>query len=105
MKEETIINPRSVRILFPHVEKGFRKCMCNPVENKKTANKLLFDNIAEKVAETTLLYDELTVLGLEEPDLANARLEAIKRLTAHHTVKEISRVISNPNNCWEKILK
>jgi hypothetical protein len=105
MQEEIIKNPRAVRILFPRVEKGFQKPVCDPVKNKKTAYKILFDNVTEKVAETILLYDELTVLGLDESDLANDRLEAIKRLTNHQTIKEISMVMSNPNNCWEKVLK
>jgi hypothetical protein len=103
--EETLKNPRAVRILFPRVEKGFQTPECNPLKNEKTAAKILFDNITEKVAETILLYDELTVLGLDESGLANARLEAIKQLINHHTLEETSWVLSNPSDCWKNILK
>lgn len=105
VRKETIKNPQAVHILFPRIEKGFERSLWNPVTDKRKAAKILFDNITQKVAETTLLYDKLTVLGLDGIDLANARLQAVKELVGHQTVAEISTVLSNPKNCWGNILK
>jgi hypothetical protein len=104
-QNETIKNPESVHILFPRIEKGFEKPVWNAVKNRKKAEKILFDNITQKVAETTLLYDELTVLGLDEAALANARLRSVKQLVDHRTIAEISSVLSDPKNCWGNVLK
>ena len=104
-QKETIKNPQAVHILFPRIEKGFEKPMRIPEKNTMRTEKILFDNITQKVAETTLLYDKLTVLGLDDKDLANARLRSVNQLTSHPTVKEISSVLSDPKNCWENVLK
>jgi len=104
-QKETIKNPQAVHILFPRIEKGFERPLWNPVKNIRKAEKILFDNITQKVAETTLLYDKLTVIGLDETELANARLRSVKKLVNHRTVTEISSVLSDPKNCWENLLK
>ncbi len=104
-QKETIKNPKAVHILFPRIEKGFEKPVWNSVKNRNKAEKILFDNITQKVTETTLLYDELTVLGLDESALANARLRSVKQLIGHRSIAEISSVLSDPKNCWGKILK
>jgi hypothetical protein len=104
-QQDTIRNPQSVHILFPRIEKGFEKSIWNPVKDKRKAEKILFDNITQKIAETTLLYDKLTVLGLDNNDLANARLHTVKKLVGHPSVSEMSTVLSNPQNCWGNILE
>ncbi len=104
-QKETIKNPKAVHILFPRIEKGFEKPVWNSVKNRNKAEKILFDNITQKVTETTLLYDELTVLGLDESALANARLRSVKQLIGHRSIAEISSVLSDPENCWGEILK
>ena len=104
-QKETIKNPRAVHILFPRIEKGIEKTLRTPIKENKQARKILFDNITEKLAETILLYDELTVLGLDETDLAKKRLQTVRKLASHETVVEISAVLSNPKSCWENILE
>jgi hypothetical protein len=104
-QKDTINNPQAVHILFPRIEKGFERPVWNPVKNTKKVEKILFDNITQKMAETTLLYDKLTVLGLDETDLANARLRSVKEVAGHQTVIEISSVLSDPKSCWENVLK
>ena len=102
---ETITNPRAVHILFPRIEKGFGQTLWNPIRNRDTAAKSMFDNITQKLAETTVLYDKMTVLGLDTTDLANARLRAVHELSNHPSVAEISTVLSDPDKCWGNILK
>jgi hypothetical protein len=100
-REEVIRNPHSVHILFPRIEKGFQRPVWNSLKNTRNAEKMLFDNITEKVAETTLLYDKHPVLGLDEKDLAGARSMAVKKLVLHPAIEEISSVLSGPENCWQ----
>ncbi len=102
---ETIKNPQAVHILFPRIEKGFERPVWNPVKNTRKAVKILFGNIAEKMAETTLLYDGLPVLGLDEKALALARLQSVNKLANHPSITEISSVLSSPQDCWENLLK
>lgn len=104
-QKETIENPQAVHILFPRIEKGFEQTLWNPLDDSKKAAKILFDNITQKLAETTLLYDKMTVSGLDEIDLAKTRLQAVRELVNHETIAEISVVLSNPKNCWGNILK
>ncbi len=101
---ETLTNPKAVHILFPHIEKGFERIIWNPVRDMDKAKKSLFDNITQKLAETVLLYDKMPVLGLDEKDLAIARLDCVQQLIIHETVAEISEVLSNPRDCWGDIL-
>lgn len=104
-QKDSIKNPRSVHILFPRIEKGFERTVWNPVEDKKRAAKILFDNVTEKLAQTILLYDKLTVLGLDEKNLAEKRWQTVQKLASHDRVAEISAVLSNPKECWGNILK
>jgi len=104
-QKEILNNPQAVHILFPRIEKGFEQTLWNPIKDYKKAGKILFDNITEKLAETTLLYDKLAVLGLDETDLAKTRLQTVQKLASHDTVAEISAVLSNPKGCWENILE
>ena len=101
---ETIKNPQAVHILFPRIEKGFDRSLWNPIRDSRKAEKILFDNITQKIAETTLLYDRLTVLGLDDTELANSRLRSVKELVNHRTVTEISSVLSDPKSCWGNVL-
>lgn len=104
-KKETLKNPRAVHILLPRIEKGFGQAVWNPIEDRNKAAKSLFDNIAQKMAETTVLYDELAILGLDTIALANARWRAVLRLSHHPSIEEISAVISDPQRCWGNILE
>jgi hypothetical protein len=104
-QRETIKNPQAVHILFPRIEKGFEQTLWNPLNDSQKATKIMFDNITQKLAETTLLYDGMMVSGLDDIDLAKNRLQAVRELANHYTIAEISVVLSNPKNCWGNILK
>jgi hypothetical protein len=104
-QKEILENPQAVHILFPRIEKGFERSEWTPVKDKRKAEKILFDNITQKIGETTLLYDRLPVLGLDRKDLADARLQAVKGLAGHQTIAEIASVVSSPQDCWGSVLK
>jgi len=103
--KETIENPSSVHIFFPRIERGFEKTILNPIKEKQRAIKGLYDNITQKLTETVILYDELVVLGLDEIELAKARLAEVSELVSQSTNMQISSVLSNPRHCWENIIK
>lgn len=94
-----------MHILFPRIESGFEKPVWTPVKEHRKAEKLIFDNITQKMAETTLLYDKMAVLGLDRKDLAELRLQAVKKLIGHPNILEIDTVITNPRDCWGKLLE
>jgi len=104
-KKDSLQNPRNVSFLFPRVEKGFVHPVWTPVKNRQKAEKFLFDNITQKLAETTLLYDRLAVTGLDRKDLANSRFQAVKELLGHPTISEITTVLASPQECWGNILQ
>jgi hypothetical protein len=105
LQKEILKNPGTIHILFPRIEKGFASSIWNPVKDTRQAVKVLFDNITQKLAETTLLYDELMVLGLDRKDLARTRFQAVQKLADHPSISEISVVLSNPKDCWGNILE
>jgi hypothetical protein len=104
-KKKSLKNPRHMHILFPRIESGFEKPVWTPVKEHRKAEKLIFDNITQKMAETTLLYDKMAVLGLDRKDLAELRLQAVKKLIGHPNILEIDTVITNPRDCWGKLLE
>lgn len=95
---------QAVYILFPHIERGFDKTIWNPVKDKNKAAKHLFDNISQKLAETILLYDHLTVVGWDDVKLAQRRLEVIHQFLNHVSISQTASVQSNPKDCWSQLL-
>lgn len=103
--KETIENPRAVHIFFPRIERGFEQTFLHPVKEKQKAIKELYDNITQKLTEGVILYDQLPVLGLDERELAEARLTAVSELVNRRKNIQTSFMLSNPRDCWEKIIK
>ncbi len=101
---DTIKKVRAVSILFPHIEQGRKGCVQNEVIDVKKSSKLVFDNISQKIAETTILYDQLPVLGLDEKDMARSRLERSSEIVKHPSIDRVVSILSNPQECWGDIL-
>ena len=101
---ETIKNVRAVSILFPHIEEGRKGCVQNEVVDDKKSSKLVFDNISQKIVETTILYDQIPVLGLDEKDMARLRLERSFKLVNHPSIDRVVSILSNPQECWGNLL-
>jgi hypothetical protein len=97
-------SPRSVVILFPRIEEGRKGFLLNPIEDRRTAAKALFDNISQKISENVILYDKISVLGFDEKELALTRLKFVNQLVEHKTINKIASILSNPNDCWGDLL-
>jgi hypothetical protein len=102
---EKFTDPSRVMILFPRIEEGREGFLLTPIEDKRKALKALFDNISQKLAETTVLYDCIPVMGLDEEEMASRRLKEASELVQHRTVVKIATVLSNPYECWGELLE
>ena len=101
---EVLRRPREVHILLPHIEEGRQGFIKTAISNFDKSSKLLFDNISQKIFETTILYDQMPVLGLDEKDLARSRLEVVNKCVKHPSIKQIVSILSNPGDCWGDLL-
>lgn len=99
-----LMTPRAVTILFPRIEEGRKGFMLMPIIDKRKAAKALFDNITQKLSETTVLYDRLPILGFDEEQMAHGRLSNTTQLIQHKSVIQTASVLSNPNECWGELL-
>lgn len=101
---EALINIEAVYILFPHIEAGRKRFIQNVITSVNKSSKILFDNISQKIVETTLLYDQIPVLGLDQKDMARLRLKTVIECVKHPSITQILSILSNPRDCWGDIL-
>jgi len=55
--------------------------------------------------ETMILYDNFPILGLDERELAFARLREIDHLIQNKTLIKMASILSNPYECWGDLLE
>jgi hypothetical protein len=101
---DTIQKARAVYILFPHIEEGRKGYVQNDLSEVEKASKLVFDNISQKIVETTILYDQIPFLGLDEKDMARFRLERSYEIVKHPSIVQVVSILSNPKDCWGDLL-
>ena len=102
---EQLNNPRSINIIFPRIEEGKKGILCQPISNRRKAEKALFDNISQKLYETVLLYDKIPIPGLDEPGMALKRLDSVRDLLRLESLSQTVSILSNPVDCWGDLLK
>jgi hypothetical protein len=103
-EEAVLINPR-LSFIFPRIEAGRDHAIVSDVARPRTLTRLLFDSASEKIGTTTLLYEELPVIGLDSPALARARWEAVSRLVAapDWEIKQARTILAGPHSSMEGI--
>jgi hypothetical protein len=101
---DAIKNIDAVYFLFPHIEEGRKGFVQNTISDVQKSTKFLFDNISQKIVETTILYDRIPVLGLEEKEMARLRLERSSELVTHPSIAQVVSILSNPKDCWGELL-
>ena len=97
-------NPGEVVIIFPRIEEGRKGFVLNSFDDKRKAARALFENISQKLTETFILYDKIPVLGIDEQEMADARLRAVNQVASHKTVIKMVSILSNPYDCWGHLL-
>jgi hypothetical protein len=96
------IDKTKITIILPHVEEGRDKCIATDVKNSKVAQKALFDNLSQKIAENVVLYDNTPINGFDKAELMKKRFSAAGRFLNH--VNRVTKLIAGSQNCWEGIL-
>lgn len=103
-KADTLVNP-TVSLLFPKIEAGRDKAIVVEVTNKRKLTKMVFDNLTEKIAGTTLLYECLPVGGLDTPEMMARRLATAQRFVDCKAVpiKQAKTILAGAKNCMEGV--
>jgi len=99
-----VLDSPHVVLVFPHIEEGRPGFVRTPLSDPRIAAKAVFDNAAQKIAETFVLWDRLPIAGLDSAGLAAARWKAALELVRHASLIGISAVLSNPKECWGDLL-
>jgi hypothetical protein len=97
-------NPAEVVIIFPRIEEGRKGFILNSFDDKRKVVRALFENISQKLTETFILYDKIPILGIDEQEMADARLKAVNQVAKDKTVIKIVSILSNPYDCWDHLL-
>ena len=99
-----LVNPK-LSFIFPRIEAGRNHAIVHDVARPRMLVRLLFESISEKIGSTTLLYEELPVTGLDSPELAQARWEAVLQLVSapHWEIKQARTILAGPKSSMEGI--
>jgi hypothetical protein len=102
--QSELVNPR-ISFLFPRIETGVAYAQVHEIRNERTLIRLLFDSLSEKIGSTTLICEELPVTGLDDPALAQARWETVRRLVdaPDWEIKQAINILAGPKSCMEAI--
>jgi hypothetical protein len=99
-----LINP-SISFVFPRVESGIEHSTVKEINSQRILAKMIFDSASEKIGATILLHEELPVVGLDTPTLAQKRLETARMLVAapKWKIKQAKTTLTGPKSCMEGI--
>ena len=99
---DELVNP-NLSLLFPKIESGRETAVVSDVKPGPKLVKLLFDNASEKIGGTALLYDRIPLPGVDAPDIAAKRLDAMNRLAHDHTglIARAKDILAGTHNCME----
>ncbi|MFC2025912.1 hypothetical protein ACFLUC_01825 [Chloroflexota bacterium] len=103
-ENKTLTNP-TLSFIFPRIEKGYQHANVEDIPNSRTLIRLLYDVASEKIGSTFLMYEELPAVGLDSPELAENRWEAIRQLVSasHWNIKQARTTLAGPKSCMEVI--
>ena len=77
---KAVLKSPRLRLIVPRVEAGRDPVIINRVEDQGLVAKMLFDNLAEKIAASFTMYNSMASCGLDTPQLAVRRLKALQAL-------------------------
>ena len=95
-------NPRII-LVFPHIEQKKRESVVNEVKDKRVVDRILFNNLSNKIAETILLYEKVPVAGLDTLSSAEKRFQAVSKFTRYTKLQKVINVIAGTKNCLEGV--
>lgn len=103
-RAQTLRDVASVALLFPRVEQGRKGFLMDPITDMNIAARLLCQNLSEKISQTFILYDRISVTGFEEAAMAERRLQDILEFIQSPCVTRIASILTNPEECWGDLL-
>lgn len=103
-REDSLVDPE-LFILFPRIEAECHFFLAHSFSDPRETARSLFANISEKIAATVILYDRISALGMDRPELAEARRMTCLDLARHKTAAFCGTVFSGPERCWGDFLK
>jgi hypothetical protein len=98
------VNPK-LSFIFPHIDSGIEHAVVRDIANPRTLIRMLYESASEKIGSTSLMYEELPVVGFDSPPLAEARWEAVADMVAasHWEIKQARTILACPKLCLEVI--
>ena len=100
--EPSYLNPR-VTVIDAKIESGRETPVVKTITRKEKIVKLLFDNATEKFGSPVILYDVISVEGLDTPELMKRRLRTMTRFVEKVTLNPVKSVLAGAKNCMEGI--
>jgi len=102
--QSELSNPK-LSFVFPRIETGIERPIVRDISDPKEVARLLFASASEKIGSTFLTYDSIPSRGLDTPDLAAKRWQALVELVAGEKwdIKQAKSTLAGPNNCMEEI--
>lgn len=103
-EESELVNPK-LSFIFPRIEAGYEHATVEDIPQPRTLIRMLFEVASEKIGNTYLMYEELPAVGLDTPQLAGNRWDAVSRLVAapEWTIKQARSILAGPKSCMEVI--
>jgi len=99
-----ILDSPPLRIVHPKVESGRTSAVVTAIQPRERLAKLLFDSATEKHGQTIVLYECLPVPGLDTPELARRRWEAMLALVGRARIVSARATLCGPQNCLEGLV-
>lgn len=98
--ELTLVNPQTI-IVFPRIESGRKDCHLISEPDAAGFLRSCFENASEKIDKSQAMYEgAVPFASFDRQDLAEKRLQDIKKLLAQKSVTSRMRLIAGPENCW-----
>lgn len=103
-RDPVLLNP-VLSFIFPRIEAGYDHAIVEDIPQPRTLVRLLYDVASEKIGNSYLMYEELPAVGMDTPELAQNRWEAVSRLVAapRWQIKQARSVLAGPRSCMEVI--
>lgn len=99
-KPDRLVDPK-LRIIFPRIEAGWDNPVLKDASERTGLQKALYDNASEKVGSSFLLYESVPVSGLDSPELARARFDAMGRLLDVAKLDRAETLLASPRACLD----
>lgn len=103
-QSDTITNP-NLRIIIPHVERNWDTMTKHELKNERAIQKILFDNISEKVSRPFVLFEEIPLPGFGSKTSLYKRLDNVKNFYKYGNFNKIAKVTASTQETIKEIIR